>query len=68
MSSMQPRQSDARDLRDFLNQHHGTDYNLPDEALSDYAARARAYVGGRRLSWKVVAAGWIKEVDEGPQR
>lgn len=31
--------------------------DLPDETLADAIAKAKERIGGRRLSWKIVASG-----------
>lgn len=58
---MSSQQSDAVSLREFLLKHDGTDYGLTDEQLLAHIRRARAYIGGKRLSWHVVAAGDIRQ-------
>lgn len=59
--------SDASDLRDFLIQRCETDFGLSDELLTEYIAKAKAHIAGRRLSWKVVATRYIREAAEGPR-
>jgi hypothetical protein len=55
-------------LRHRLLQWHNTDYGLTDEQLVACAAEARAYVGGRRLSWTTIAADRIRAAAEPPAR
>jgi hypothetical protein len=48
-------QEDVDELRAFLQAQEGTDRHLCDEHLAEAVRDARARVGGRRWSWKVLA-------------
>lgn len=61
-----PRPSDAAKLRRHLSLTHATDHGLPDATLTAIVAEAKAYVGGRRLSWTVIAADMIRRAAAGP--
>lgn len=61
MSNLQADRSDAEALREYLDDMGYGYSDLTDEELAAVAERAKAWVGGRRWSWKIVARNILRD-------